>query len=318
MSPQVQFLINHGYVLLLGWVFAEQAGIPVPAAPLLLAAGALCALHQLNPLIAIALPVMATLTADFLWYELGRRKGVRVLQFLCKVSLEPDSCVRRTENVFAKHGARSLLVAKFIPGLNTAAQPLAGIFRMRYGRFLLFDAAGAFLYVGVFFGLGFAFSGELERIIAAASQLGKGFLVIVVAAFVSWIGFKYIRRKRFIRQLRIDRINSDELKRKLDAGEEVVIVDLRGSLDFEAEPAMIPGAVHLDVADLEHVTEQLAAAPEVILYCNCPNEVTSARMALLLRRKGVNKIRPLTGGLDGWRRQGYPVSEGVDASKVIQ
>lgn len=116
MNPQIQFLVNHGYVLLLGWVFAEQAGIPVPAAPLLLAAGALSALHQLNPWWAIALPVAATMTADFMWYELGRRKGVRVLQFLCKVSLEPDSCVRRTENVFAKHGARSLLVAKLVRG----------------------------------------------------------------------------------------------------------------------------------------------------------------------------------------------------------
>jgi membrane protein DedA with SNARE-associated domain/rhodanese-related sulfurtransferase len=318
VTPQIQFLVNHGYVLLLGWVFAEQAGIPVPAAPLIIAAGALSALHKLNPLLAIGLPVAATMVADFLWYELGRRKGVRVLQFLCKVSLEPDSCVRRTENVFAKHGARSLLVSKFIPGLNTAAQPLAGIFRMRYSRFLIFDAAGAFIWVGVFFGLGYAFSGQLERILAGFSYLGARLLYLIIAAFTGWIGFKYFRRRRFIRQLRIDRITSDELKRMLDAGEEVVIVDLRGSLDFEAEPAMIPGAVHLDVSDLEHVTEQLAAAPEVILYCNCPNEVTSARMALLLRRKGVKKIRPLTGGLDGWRRQGYPVAQGEDASKVIE
>lgn len=185
-------------------------------------------------------------------------------------------------------------------------------------RFLLFDLMGAFLYVGVFFGVGFVFSNQLESVLRVAGRLGASLLFLVIAAFAGWIAYKYIRRHRFIRQLRIDRITSDELKRMLDAGEEVVIVDLRGSLDFEAEPAMIPGAVHLDVSDLEHVTEQLAAAPEVILYCNCPNEVTSARMALLLRRKGVKKIRPLTGGLDGWRRQGYPVKEGEDASKVIQ
>ncbi len=318
MNPQIQFLVNHGYTLLIAWVFAEQAGIPVPAAPLLLAAGALSGTGQLNPWLAIALPVAATLVADFLWYELGRRKGVRVLQFLCKVSLEPDSCVRRTENVYAKHGARSLLVSKFVPGLSTAAQPLAGIFRMRYSRFLIFDTLGAVIWVGAFFGLGYAFSGELERIMAAATRLGVWLLYLLITVFVGWIGYKYFRRQRFIRQLRIDRITSDELKRKLDGGEEVVIVDLRGSLDFEAEPAMIPGAIHLDVSDLEQVTEQLAQAPEVILYCNCPNEVTSARMALLLRRKGVKKIRPLTGGLDGWRRQGYPVAQGVDASKVVE
>ena len=109
--------------------------------------------------------------------------------------------------------------------------------------------------------------------------------------------------------MRIDRITPEELKRKLDAGEEVVIVDLRGSLDFEAEPAMIPGAVHLDYADLEEVSDELAKAAEVVLYCNCPNEVTSAKMALMLRRKGVQKIRPLQNGLTGWRDLGYPVSE---------
>src|SRR5580704_4989666 len=312
MTDHIQFLIHYGYALLFGWVFAEQLGVPIPSIPILLAAGALVGTHQMKGAGGLSLAIIAAVSADIIWYDLGRRKGIRVLQFLCKISLEPDSCVRRTENVFARSGAKSLLVAKFVPGLNTAAQPLAGIFRMKFWRFLIFDAAGAILYVGTFFGLGFAFSNELERVAGAALRLGTSLVVLLVAALGGWLGYKFYRRRKFIRQLRIDRITAEELKQKLDAGEEVVIVDLRGSLDFEAEPAMIPGAVHLDAADLEEVSDELAKASEVVLYCNCPNEVTSARMALLLRRKGVQKIRPLQNGLTGWRELGYPVSESTE------
>jgi membrane protein DedA with SNARE-associated domain/rhodanese-related sulfurtransferase len=309
MSHSLEFLIRYGYVLIFGWVFTEQIGIPIPAIPVLLAAGALAGMHRINPAAVLALAVTAAVSADIMWFELGRRKGIRVLQFLCKISLEPDSCVRRTENVFARSGAKSLLVAKFVPGLNTAAQPLAGIFRMKFWRFLLFDTMGASLYVGTFFGLGYIFRTELEDVAGAALKLGTSLVVLVIGALVGYLGYKYYRRQKFIRQLRIDRITPEELKRKLDAGEEVVIVDLRGSLDFEAEPAMIPGAVHLDSADLEEVSDELAKASEVVLYCNCPNEVTSAKMALMLRRKGVQKIRPLQNGLTGWRDLGYPVAE---------
>jgi membrane protein DedA with SNARE-associated domain/rhodanese-related sulfurtransferase len=309
MSHSLEFLIRYGYVLIFGWVFVEQIGIPIPAIPVMLAAGALCGMHRINPAAALALAISAAVSADIMWYQLGRHKGIRVLQFLCKISLEPDSCVRRTENVFARNGAKSLLVAKFVPGLNTAAQPLAGIFRMKFWRFLIFDVAGASLYVGTFFGLGYLFRTELERVADAALRLGTSLVILMIAALVGYLGWKYFRRQRFIRQLRIDRITAEELKRKLDAGEEVVIVDLRGSLDFEAEPAMIPGAVHLDYADLEEVSDELAKATEVVLYCNCPNEVSSAKMALMLRRKGVQKIRPLQNGLNGWRDLGYPVAE---------
>jgi membrane protein DedA with SNARE-associated domain/rhodanese-related sulfurtransferase len=316
MNFHLQFLIRYGYALLFGWVFAEQMGLPIPSIPVLLAAGALVGNHKLLAAPAIVFPVVAAMIADVAWYELGRHKGIRILQFLCKISLEPDSCVRRTENVFARSGAKSLLVSKFIPGLNTAAQPLAGIFRMKFGRFLLFDSLGAFIYIGTFVGLGYAFSDQLERVAGAAARLGVSIVLLLLGSLAAWLAWKYYRRRRFIRQLRVDRITASELKSKLDAGEEVVIVDLRGSLDFEAEPAMIPGAVHLDAADLEEVSAELAKAAEVVLYCNCPNEVSSARMALLLRRKGVMKIRPLQNGLNGWRDLGYPVEKSKEASSI--
>src|SRR5579863_5448639 len=180
MNHSLEFLIRYGYVLIFGWVFTEQIGIPIPAIPVLLAAGALSGMHRINPAAVLALAITAAVSADIMWYELGRRKGIRVLQFLCKISLEPDSCVRRTENVFARSGAKSLLVAKFVPGLNTAAQPLAGIFRMKFWRFLLFDAMGAALYVGTVFGLGYAFSGQIERVAGAAARLGVSIVAVLL------------------------------------------------------------------------------------------------------------------------------------------
>jgi membrane protein DedA with SNARE-associated domain/rhodanese-related sulfurtransferase len=308
VTEHLQFLLHYGYALLFAWVFVEQIGVPLPSIPILLAAGALIGTHQFNAPIALIVPVIASLIADFFWYELGRRKGIRVLRLLCKISIEPDSCVRRTENTFAKQGSRSLLISKFIPGLGIMTPPLAGIFHMKLRKFLAMDGLGSLIWAGAYIGVGYAFSNQIEVIARHAAHLGIGLVVLVVAAFGGWIGWKFIRRRRFIRQLRVDRITARELKDKMDAGEEVVIVDLRGPLDFEEDPDMIPGAVHLEIHDIEHVTEQLAQAPEVVLYCTCPNEATSAQIARQLKTKGVRKIRPLAGGLDGWRELGYPVS----------
>jgi len=267
MHTIYDFLLDHGYVVLLGWVFAEQLGVPIPTIPLLLAAGALAGTGRMNFSISLLLCLLATLTADNIWYQLGRRKGIKVLQLLCKISLEPDSCVRRTEGVFAKQGARSLLLAKFIPGLGTVAPPLAGIFHMRPWRFLLFDGLGALLWAGGYLGLGFAFSGELERVAARASALGGKLGVFLIGSLAGYIAYKYVARQRFLRELRIARVTVEELKQKLDAGEEIVIVDLRHSLDFEADPQTIPGAFHMDAKELQEKNDRLPRDREVILYC---------------------------------------------------
>jgi membrane protein DedA with SNARE-associated domain len=154
LNEPIQFLLQHGYVLLFAWVLIEQMGLPVPAVPLLIAAGALAGSGRINLTVAMGLAIIAVLLADVFWYYLGRYRGGRVLKLLCRISLEPDSCVRRTEDVFARHGAHSLLIAKFVPGLNTAAPTLAGIFRMPLARFMVFDGLGAFFWVSTFAGLG--------------------------------------------------------------------------------------------------------------------------------------------------------------------
>ncbi|HZV88377.1 MAG TPA: VTT domain-containing protein [Candidatus Binatus sp.] len=267
MHRTLEFLLHHGYVVLLAWVFAEQAGVPVPSLPLLLAAGALAGSHQLNIFASLLIVALAAVSADSIWYQLGLRKGIKVLQFLCKISIEPDSCVRRTEGVFSKQGARSLIFAKFLPGLSTVAPPLAGVFQMRLRRFLLFDAAGSLLWGATFLGLGYAFSGEIEHIAERAASLGGWLVVILLGLLASYISYKFVARRRFMRELRIARITVEELKEKLDAGEEVVIVDLRHSVDFEADPETIPGAFRMDAQELEEKNDRLPRDREIILYC---------------------------------------------------
>ncbi|MGA2421083.1 MAG: DedA family protein/thiosulfate sulfurtransferase GlpE [Candidatus Acidiferrum sp.] len=308
MHSTLEFLLHHGYAVLLGWVFAEQIGLPVPSLPLLLAAGALSGSGQMSFFAALGISVFASVCADSIWYEMGRLKGIKVLQLLCKISLEPDSCVRKTEGLFSTQGARSLLVAKFFPGFSTVAPPLAGVFHMRLGSFLLYDTGGSAIWAGSFLLLGFVFSGQIEYIAERAATLGSGLLVLIIAAMAGYILYKFIARKRFMRELRISRITVEELKEKMDVGESVMVVDLRHPLDFDADPETIPGAFRIDAKELEQKNDRLPRDREVILYCTCPNEATSARLALLLRKQGIKHIRPLQGGLDAWREQGYPVA----------
>jgi len=295
-------------MLVFAWVFVEQAGLPVPSAPLLLAAGALSGMHRMNLGLAVAFAVIGAVASDSMWYEIGRRKGVRVLQLICRISLEPDSCVRRTQVSFARNGPRVLLGAKFIPGLNAMAAPLAGIIRMGWRRFLLFDTIGTLVWVGAFAITGYAFSSELERVAARAAYLGEWLLVLLLAAFAGYILWKFYNRQKFLRKLKIARITPEELKGKIDAGEDILIVDLRHSLDFDANPETIPGALHIDAAEFEEAYEVIPRDREIVLFCACPNEATAARLALLLRSKGITQIRPLSEGYEGWRSRGFPLS----------
>jgi membrane protein DedA with SNARE-associated domain len=267
MHTMLEFLVRHGYSVLAVWVFAEQIGLPAPALPLLLAAGALAGTGRMNLFGALFLCVFATVLADTFWYQLGRHKGIKVLQWLCRISLEPDSCVRRTEGLFERQGAKSLLFAKFLPGLNAVATPLAGIFHMRLRKFLLFDALGALIWAGSYLVLGYLFSGQIEWIAQHAAVLGSWLLVLLVSGLAAYILYKFLARQKFLRELRVSRISVEELKQKIDAGEELSIVDLRHSLDFEAAPETIPGAVHINSKDLEAKDGLIPPDREVILYC---------------------------------------------------
>ena len=267
MDAVVQFLVRYGGVLLFGVVFAEQVGLPLPAVPLLLAAGALAGSGNLSLWIAIGLPVIASLLGDFVWYELGRRRGSRILNLLCRISLEPDSCVRRTENLFARHGVRSLLVAKFIPGLSTVAPPLAGISGVNVPRFLLYDGLGSLFWAESFVGLGYFFSNQLEQVGSHAGRLGSTLVVILTGAAAAYVLCKYVQRRHLMRRLRGARVTAEELRQMLAAGDQVLIVDLRHSLDVQAVPYAIPGALRLAPDEVSQRHHEIPRDRDIILYC---------------------------------------------------
>ena len=267
MNETIQFLIHHGYTVLFFWVFFEQLGLPIPAAPLLLAAGVLAGIGQLNFALLFGVAVVASLLSDQFWYLMGRYYGKKVLSLLCRISLDPDSCVRKTREIFVHHGARSLLVAKFIPGMTAVAPPLAGIFHMRPLRFLLFNGLGAFFWVGIFTGVGYLFSHQIEHLAANTSGMGPWMGLVVPGCLAGYIAWKYIQRKRFLHHLAIARITPEEVKQRLDAGEALLILDMRGGLEFEAEPYTIPGAFHLPIEELDEKHHQIPRDRDIVLYC---------------------------------------------------
>ena len=267
MDETLRFILHYGYLVLAVWVFAEQIGLPLPSMPGLLAGGALAGAGNLKLGLVVLLPAAGALLADVVWYQIGRHRGASVLNVLCRISLEPDSCIRNTENRFARSGPNALVVAKFVPGLSTAAPPLAGMFGMRLTRFLLYDGAGALLYNALFVLLGYIFSHQLEKVVRIVLGLGVGLLLLVVGGLVLYIAWKYLQRQRFLRTLRINRITPEELKKKIEAGEDVTVIDLRHSMDFEADPNTIPGALYVPSEEFDRRYKEIPQDRELILYC---------------------------------------------------
>jgi membrane protein DedA with SNARE-associated domain/rhodanese-related sulfurtransferase len=302
-----QFLADHAALMLFWVVFVEQIGFPIPAMPLLIAAGALVGAGKMSLATTLLVPVAASLPPDLAWYYLGRLKGGRVLGFLCRLSLEPDSCVRDTENLFHRNGPRGLLLSKFLPGFSTVAPPLAGIVGMAAGTFALYDVAGTLIWAAVSAGVGALFSNQLEQLAGLFDQAGGLMLAILLFGLAGFISYKFYYRQKFMRDLRMAKISVEELKRRLDAGDEISVVDVRHPLALELDPEAIPGAMNFTLEDIEHRHHEIPRDRDIVLYCTCPNEVSSARTAFLLKKKGIHRVRPLEGGLDAWRERQYPV-----------
>lgn len=263
----LQFVAQHGYLVLFVWVVLEQAGLPIPAIPVLLAAGALSGTGHLSLSVSLLVTLIAAVAADLVWYEIGRRKGMTVLNLLCRISLEPDSCVRQTELAFSNQGMRALLIAKFVPGLNTAAPPLAGIFKTPLWRFLLFDTLGTLLWAGTFLGLGRIFSNQIETITRRVQEFGASAFQVVVVLLVLYVAFKWVKRQLFLRELRVLRLDPDELKSMMDAGQDVFVVDLRHPFDYDSEPHSIVGALRLSPEEIELKHDLIPRDRDIILYC---------------------------------------------------
>ena len=264
----VAFVLRHGVLFVFLYVFADQLGIPVPAVPALLAMGALAAVGKLNFGLALLAAVVASLIADTIWYALGRTRGSQVLRLLCKISLEPDSCVRRTENVFLRYGVRSLIVAKFVPGLSTVAPPLAGMVGVGLLRFTIYSALAALLWAGTWGAHGYLAGDALQQVTDLSGRVGSTLVTLLVVVIVVSIVVKWIQRRRFLRDLRIARISQEALKRELDSGQPVLVVDLRTELDVAAEPFVIPGALRIAAEELERRHQDIPRERDLILYCS--------------------------------------------------
>lgn len=261
------FLLHYGYWLLFGCILIEQLGAPLPSSPLLLAAGALVGQGEFSLSAILTVSVAANLIGDLVWYWLGRVRGISILNLLCRISLEPDSCVRGTQDMFARHGARALLVAKFVPGLATMARPLAGIAGMSLGRFLIYDTLGSLLWVGTVSAIGVAFSDRLDRVLEWGTRLGGRLGLLLGGLLAVYVLFKYVERQLFIRSLRVSRVTPEEVKRLLDGGAQLYIVDLRQSLDYQSSPQMLPGALHLAAEELSNRHQEIPRDRDIILYC---------------------------------------------------
>jgi membrane protein DedA with SNARE-associated domain/rhodanese-related sulfurtransferase len=306
MEQLIGLIQQHGLWLVFVNVLVEQAGVPVPAYPTLIVAGAYLTGGDYEVVALLMVGVLAAVIADTFWYLAGRRFGTRVLKTLCRLSLSPDSCVRQTETIFERFGAASMVFAKFVPGFASVATALAGAMGLRYWKFVLFDLIGALLWVGVAVGLGYLFRDAIGDAMETLQSLGKWGLVIVAAAFAAWIAAKWWRRVLFIRQLRMDRVTVAELKAMLDADRVGMILDVRSALT-QAASGRIPGARPVD---MKRIAEGLVGVPtdgEVIVYCACPNEATAVKVAEKLRDLGFKRVRPLYGGIDAWIEAGHDV-----------
>ncbi len=308
------FFIQYAYPILFVWVLIEQLGIPIPSIPVLLTAGTLSATHRIHEAPALLSVLAACLIADTTWFLLGRRFGGAVLRVLCRFSMEASVCVSKTEDYFSRHGPFTLLFAKFVPGLSTVAAPIAGQTGMPLARFLVWDLAGSLLWAEAYLLAG-RFFGDIAKRFATFFQVLSHFaFVIFVLMVLGFVLYRLWKQRKFISQVRSMRLEPEELKRMLDVAEAEgntppFIVDLRHPLDYLPDPRVLPGALRIGPGELAAHKEILPLDRDVVLYCTCPSEETSAKVAMQLHKLGVYRVRPLRGGFDGWKQAGYPLHE---------
>lgn len=300
MQKLIVLLQAHGLLVVFLAVLVEQIGLPVPAYPILIIAGAMIVQGNFSWAACVLVALFACMLGDQFWYQAGRWQGKRVLRLLCKISLSPDFCVSQTENRFHRWGAKSLLVSKFVPGFNTIAPPVAGASGMHRGRFMLFGGIGSLLWIHLALGMGALFHRSIDQILALLGVMGSRALLVLAVLLGLFILFKFIERQRFYRKLRVPRVGVDEMRQMMDATVKPVLLDVRSTLALELDPP-IPGARLLGEQPPDQVLADVAKNHPVIVYCNCPRDASAAKVARQLIAAGFLKARPLRGGLEAWK-----------------
>jgi membrane protein DedA with SNARE-associated domain/rhodanese-related sulfurtransferase len=298
MSFLFDLIEQYGLLIVFANVFVEQLGAPIPAYPTLVITGAMLGRGELSAPLLLAVAIGSALLADTIWYEAGKRYGGRVMSTLCRISISPDTCVRQTASVYARWGAWSLLVAKFIPGFASLASALAGMVGTPRRTFILFDGLGAALWAGSAIGLGSLFSSGIDELLLALGELGKWGLLLVAVAFAVFIAKKLWQRHTLLRSLHMARVTVAELKELHDQGLTPTVLDVRTPL--LQQQGRIPGAIAVPIEGMKGFVLEGRPDDEVIVYCACPNEISAAQLASQLRRQGFQRVRPLTGGIDAW------------------
>ena len=292
----VGLLIRWDVPLIFAAVLLEQGGLPVPAAPVLVVAGALAASGAIRPELVLAAALAACLVADHAWFVTGRVFGRGLLSGICKLSLSPDTCVRKTDDLISRHGAPLLLVAKFIPGVSAVAIPTAAAMGLSYGRFLVFDSIGCVLWSGLYVGAGVIFSREITRLLSAMSWVGGGALGILLALLAIYVGAKLLHRRRLRRLHKLVRISPDQIVELLERDPDLVILDARSTLARAADPRLLPRSIVLEERSAIDVLPKDRRDTTVVTFCTCPSEASAALLAEQLIQAGFERVRVLTGG----------------------
>jgi membrane protein DedA with SNARE-associated domain/rhodanese-related sulfurtransferase len=294
------FYDSYGLLTVFAVVLLQQLGAPIPASPILVLAGAKAIEDPVHGVWALALAVAGSAIGSIPWFYAGRRHGYRVLKLVCRISLSPDSCVRRTESAFERYGVASLIVAKFIPGFARVAAPLAGALRTGLVSFLVFTAAGAALWAGSALVAGLIFYRQIDWLLDRLAAFGGLGLALLTALLALYVAFRFVDRWRFRRKLRGARIAAAELYEMISRGDDPLVLDVRSASHRKIDSRTIPGARPVDPERIEESMLAIARGREVVVYCDCPNEATAVKVALLLRKHGIRRVRPLAGGLDAW------------------
>jgi membrane protein DedA with SNARE-associated domain/rhodanese-related sulfurtransferase len=314
MDSWISEVSQHGYAILFTAVFLEAIGLPVPAALVLVLAGGAAANGTLQVAYALSGAVFVTLAGDTLMFLLGRYTGWWLLGLLCRISLNPESCVLRSADAFYRRGRMLLVVAKFIPGINTMAPPLAGSMNMRFWPFIRLDLAGAALYVGTCFGIGFLFSGALGALTRGYHAFGRVLGWAFAALILGYVGFQILIWARARRLTAIPLVLPTDAAREMATGAWIYDVRSHGYLDAKA--TRIQGSRRLDPNALHQSKAEVPPDRPVYVYCTCVREATSARVARELQKHGI-RVAVIKGGLRAWKRAGLPV-EPVPPAEMAQ
>ena len=297
---------HYGLLAVFVCVLIEQIGVPIPALPILLLAGVTAAGNAIFALEALAVAALASMMTDSLWFYAGRRYGRRVLGLLCRISISPDTCVRQSELSFARRGVATLIVAKFIPGLSILASPMAGAIGMRTSTFAVCNLAGILLWAGSGISFGLLFYDQARQLLQYLTKLGTSAMFIIACCIVAYIALRIWRRWRVVRFLaNVPRLAPSELSELIARGEDLIILDVRAAVMQSAVHQHVPGARHIELADIEAITfDAWSPHARIITYCACPNDASALKAAHHLIKRG-RAVSVLRGGIDGWISAGY-------------